>query len=59
MSNSNFKLDGNTPTVSWADPKSTSDHSAAAQVYTKAISIAILLEKEESKFPLIKAWSVL
>ncbi|XP_024932064.1 heterogeneous nuclear ribonucleoprotein Q [Ziziphus jujuba] len=32
MSSSNFKLDGNTPTVSWADPKSTSDHSAAAQV---------------------------
>uniref|UniRef100_A0A5B6ZER4 RRM domain-containing protein n=1 Tax=Davidia involucrata TaxID=16924 RepID=A0A5B6ZER4_DAVIN len=32
MSNANFKLDGNTPTVSWADPKSTPDHSAAAQV---------------------------
>lgn len=32
MSSSNFKLDGNTPTVTWADPKSTSDHSAAAQV---------------------------
>ncbi|XP_021804115.1 heterogeneous nuclear ribonucleoprotein Q-like, partial [Prunus avium] len=25
MSNSNFRLDGNTPTVTWADPKSTSD----------------------------------
>ncbi|KAA8520793.1 hypothetical protein F0562_014935 [Nyssa sinensis] len=32
MSSANFKLDGNTPTVSWADPKSTPDHSAAAQV---------------------------
>lgn len=30
MSNANFKLDGNTPTVTWADPKITSDHSAAA-----------------------------
>lgn len=28
----NFKLDGNTPTVTWADPKSAPDHSAAAQV---------------------------
>ncbi|KAL5572194.1 hypothetical protein UlMin_021791 [Ulmus minor] len=32
MSSSNFKLDGNNPTVTWADPKSTPDHSAAAQV---------------------------
>ncbi|XP_043717457.1 heterogeneous nuclear ribonucleoprotein Q-like [Telopea speciosissima] len=32
MSNVNFKLDGNTPTVSWADPKSAPDSSAAAQV---------------------------
>ncbi|XP_022147500.1 heterogeneous nuclear ribonucleoprotein Q [Momordica charantia] len=32
MSSVNFKLDGNSPTVSWADPKSTPDNSAAAQV---------------------------
>ncbi|CAK9167043.1 unnamed protein product [Ilex paraguariensis] len=32
MSSANFKLDGNTPTVTWADPKSTPDHSAASQV---------------------------
>ncbi|KAJ7963439.1 Heterogeneous nuclear ribonucleoprotein like [Quillaja saponaria] len=32
MSSANFKLDGNTPTVTWADPKTSSDHSAAAQV---------------------------
>lgn len=32
MSSSNFKLDGNSPTVTWADPKSTPDHTAAAQV---------------------------
>ncbi|OWM68609.1 hypothetical protein CDL15_Pgr023574 [Punica granatum] len=32
MSNANFKLDGNTPTVTWADPKSAPDHSAASQV---------------------------
>ncbi|PSS26248.1 Heterogeneous nuclear ribonucleoprotein like [Actinidia chinensis var. chinensis] len=30
MSSATFKLEGNTPTVSWADPKSTPDHSAAA-----------------------------
>ncbi|KAK1425286.1 hypothetical protein QVD17_20636 [Tagetes erecta] len=27
-----FKLDGNTPTVTWADPKITADNSASAQV---------------------------
>lgn len=32
MSSANFKLDGNSPTVSWADPKSMPDNSAAAQV---------------------------
>lgn len=32
LASSNFKLDGNTPTVTWADPKSTPDHSASAQV---------------------------
>ena len=29
MSSASFKLDGNTPTVTWADPKITPDHSAA------------------------------
>ncbi|KAI8572904.1 hypothetical protein RHMOL_Rhmol01G0237200 [Rhododendron molle] len=38
MSNASFKLDGNAPTVSWADPKSTPDNSAAAsQIERKAI----------------------
>ncbi|KAJ9563356.1 hypothetical protein OSB04_008516 [Centaurea solstitialis] len=32
LASANFKLDGNTPTVTWADPKSTPDHSASAQV---------------------------
>ncbi|KAL5061347.1 hypothetical protein RYX36_032951 [Vicia faba] len=30
MSNSSFKLDGNTPTVTWADPKTSPDNSAAS-----------------------------
>ncbi|KAJ4728036.1 Heterogeneous nuclear ribonucleoprotein like [Melia azedarach] len=30
MTSADFNLEGNTPTVSWADPKSTLDHSAAA-----------------------------
>ncbi|KAI9076794.1 hypothetical protein K1719_028680 [Acacia pycnantha] len=32
MSNVNFKLDGNTPTVTWADPKNSPDHLASSQV---------------------------
>ncbi|KAL6004278.1 Heteroproteinous nuclear ribonucleoprotein Q [Asimina triloba] len=31
MSSPNFKLDGTAPTISWADPKSAPDSSAAAQ----------------------------
>ncbi|WVZ20197.1 hypothetical protein V8G54_007519 [Vigna mungo] len=31
MSNASFKLDGNTPTVTWADPKNSPDHSASSQ----------------------------
>lgn len=30
MTNGHFKLDGNCPTVTWADPKSAPEHSAAA-----------------------------
>ncbi|XP_027335812.1 heterogeneous nuclear ribonucleoprotein Q-like [Abrus precatorius] len=32
MLNVSFKLDGNTPTVTWAEPKNSSDHSASSQV---------------------------
>ncbi|KAL1367097.1 hypothetical protein HN51_021171 [Arachis hypogaea] len=32
MSTAGFKLEGNTPTVTWADPKNSTDHSAASQV---------------------------
>ncbi|KAK8466083.1 hypothetical protein PHAVU_009G257300 [Phaseolus vulgaris] len=32
MSSASFKLDGNTPTVTWADPKNSPDHSASSQV---------------------------
>lgn len=32
MSSSDFKIDGNTPAVTWAEPKSTPDHTAASQV---------------------------
>ena len=32
MSSANFKIDGSTPTVSWAEPKNAADASAAAQV---------------------------
>jgi len=35
MSSGSFKLEGNTPTVTWADPKSAPDSAAAAQVNFK------------------------
>lgn len=48
MSNASFKLDGNAPTVSWADPKITPDNSAAtSQVvinsWSSQIKVCILL----------------
>lgn len=44
MLNSDFKLEGNTPSISWADPKGTPDHSAAAaQVKYKTSSIKLRL----------------
>ncbi|KAH9731272.1 Heterogeneous nuclear ribonucleoprotein Q [Citrus sinensis] len=44
MTSANFKLDGNTPTVSWAEPKSTPDHSAAAASQVKALYVKNLPE---------------
>lgn len=32
MSSGSFKLEGNTPTVTWADPKTAPDSAAASQV---------------------------
>lgn len=44
MSNANFKLDGNTPTVTWADPKITPDNSAAStQVLNLTLELAVYL----------------
>ncbi|WCJ22494.1 RNA-binding (RRM/RBD/RNP motifs) family protein [Euphorbia peplus] len=39
MSNGSFKLEGNTPTISWADPKGTPDHSSAAAAQVKALYV--------------------
>ncbi|CAA0808858.1 RNA-binding (RRM/RBD/RNP motifs) family protein [Striga hermonthica] len=53
MSSPSFKLDGNTPTVTWADPKITSDHSAAAQVkalYVKNIPENTSIEQLKELF---------
>ncbi|XVF72952.1 hypothetical protein PTKIN_Ptkin12aG0161800 [Pterospermum kingtungense] len=53
MSSPNFKLDENTPTVTWADPKSTPDHSAALQVkalYVKNIPENTSTEKLKEVF---------
>jgi len=32
MTSANFKIDGSTPTISWADPKNSTEASAASQV---------------------------
>ncbi|KAK4743511.1 hypothetical protein SAY87_001512 [Trapa incisa] len=53
MSSANFKLDGNTPTVTWADPKITPDHSAASQVkalYVKNIPENTTIEQLKELF---------
>ncbi|CAN6466383.1 unnamed protein product [Victoria cruziana] len=53
MSSSHFKLDGNTPTVSWADSKNATDSAAAAQVktvYVKNLPDGITQEKLKELF---------
>ncbi|GAA0163511.1 hypothetical protein LIER_19356 [Lithospermum erythrorhizon] len=54
MSATNFKLDSNSPTVTWADPKSTQDHSAAASevkaLYIKNIPEATSTEQLKELF---------
>ncbi|XVE77332.1 hypothetical protein DITRI_Ditri13aG0053900 [Diplodiscus trichospermus] len=53
MSSANFKLDGNAPSVTWADPKSTPDHTAASQVkalYVKNIPDNTSTEKLKEVF---------
>ncbi|KAH1081082.1 hypothetical protein J1N35_020843 [Gossypium stocksii] len=53
MASANFKLDGNNPTVTWADPKSSPDHSAASQVkalYVKNIPDNTSTEKLKEVF---------
>ncbi|CAN0889407.1 Heterogeneous nuclear ribonucleoprotein Q [Linum grandiflorum] len=54
MQNPNFKLDGNTPTISWADPKATPDHSGAASqvkaLYVKNIPENTSTEKLKELF---------
>ncbi|KAM7472345.1 hypothetical protein LguiA_010528 [Lonicera macranthoides] len=47
LSSANFKLEGNCPTVSWADPKSNHDHSAASQV--KALYVKNIPENTPSE----------
>ncbi|KAL8108975.1 heterogeneous nuclear ribonucleoprotein Q isoform X1 [Apium graveolens] len=47
MSSADFKLEGNTPTVTWADPKSTPDHSSSAQV--KALYVKNIPENTPSE----------
>ncbi|KAI0500755.1 hypothetical protein KFK09_018971 [Dendrobium nobile] len=53
MSRSNFKIDGSSPTVSWADPKNSADASAAAQVkaiYVKNLPESVTSEKLKENF---------
>ncbi|KAG8391991.1 hypothetical protein BUALT_Bualt01G0245200 [Buddleja alternifolia] len=48
MSAPSFKLDGNTPTVTWADPKITPDHSAAA-AQVKALYVKNIPENTQTE----------
>ncbi|KAG4394234.1 hypothetical protein AAZX31_03G239400 [Glycine max] len=53
MASSSFKLDGNTPTVTWADPKNSPDHSASSQVkalYVKNIPENVTTEQLKELF---------
>ncbi|KAK8474523.1 hypothetical protein V6N11_068335 [Hibiscus sabdariffa] len=53
MASANFKLDGNNPTVTWADPKSTPESTAASQVkalYVKNIPDNTSTEKLKEVF---------
>ena len=53
MQSAGFKLDGNTPTVTWADPKTSPDHSASAQVkalYVKNIPENVTTEQLKELF---------
>lgn len=53
MSSANFKLDGTKPTVSWAEPKSSVDSSAASQVktiYVKNLPENVTSEKLKELF---------
>lgn len=56
MSAPSFKLDGNSPTVTWADPKITPDHSAAASqvkaLYVKNIPENTTTEQLKELFQL-------
>ncbi|KAJ6729649.1 hypothetical protein OIU85_020547 [Salix viminalis] len=50
MLNANFKLDGHTPTVSWADPKGTPpDHSPAAAGQVKALYVKNIPENTSTE----------
>ncbi|KAL7121666.1 hypothetical protein ACP275_02G194600 [Erythranthe tilingii] len=48
MAAASFKLDGNTPTVTWADPKITPDHSAAA-AQVKALYVKNIPENTQTE----------
>lgn len=47
MTSANFKIDGSTPTISWADPKNAAEASAASQV--KAVYVKNLPEGATSE----------
>lgn len=48
MTAASFKLDGNTPTVTWADPKITPDHSAASS-QVKALYVKNIPENTQTE----------
>ncbi|GKB19428.1 heterogeneous nuclear ribonucleoprotein Q [Tanacetum coccineum] len=49
LASSSFKLDGNPPTVTWADPKITPDSSSAAAAQVKALYIKNIPENTSTE----------
>ena len=57
MSSGSFRLEGNTPTVTWADPKSAPDSAAASQVINFEAGIMII--SCQFKIRTLNMWPIL
>ncbi|XP_047337784.1 heterogeneous nuclear ribonucleoprotein Q-like [Impatiens glandulifera] len=49
MTSPDFKIEGNTPTVTWADPKNSSEHSSAATSLVKSLYVRNIPENTSTE----------